>query len=80
MKAWPIPVEAVRASAELVGAALLARLAVDGAIFNQQAVVELAPSGFIATVTYVLRGNLHRQHAATIPLVWAPRENVNAAG
>lgn len=76
MKAWVVPVEAVRASATLTGARMLARMAGDGFILIPDATVELAPSGYIATVSYVAEPRGVRRFAATVPLVWAPRENV----
>jgi hypothetical protein len=76
MKAWVVPIEAVRASATLMGARVLARLAGEGATLHPNATVQLLPTqGYMATVTYVAQPRAERQFAATIPLEWAPREN-----
>lgn len=76
MKAWVVPVEAIRASATLAGAQVLARLAGEGAVLNRDATVQLiADQGYVATVTYAPQPKAPRQFAATIPLEWSPREN-----
>jgi hypothetical protein len=76
MKAWVIPIEAVRATATIAGALVLARLVGEGAHLHPDATVQLhADLGFVATVTYLVQPKAPRQYAATIPLEWAPREN-----
>lgn len=76
MRAWVVPVEAIRASATLAGAQVLARLAGEGAVLNRDATVQLvAERGYVATITYAPQPKAPRQFAATIPLEWAPREN-----
>lgn len=75
MKAWSVPVECIRASTTVASQALVVRLVGEGALFEPDATVELAPSGFIATVRYKLSPHASRQHAVTLCLDWAPAES-----
>lgn len=75
MKSWVVPVEGVRADVTEASRRLMVRLVGEGALFEPEATVELAPSGFIATVRYKLAPNASRQHAVTLCLDWAPAES-----
>lgn len=73
-----VPVEAVRQGVTAAGAVTLAHLAAKGAQFRPDAIVELVPSGWIATLVYAMPGTPNRMHHAHVPLVWAPKESVAA--
>jgi len=76
MRAWVIPVEAVRASATAVGEERLKHVADRGGRFEANATVAHTPErGFVATVTYFAEPNSPRRFAVTVPLCWSPQEN-----
>jgi hypothetical protein len=70
-----VPVEAIRQGITADGAITLARLAAEGAQLHPDAVVELFPNGWVASLIYTRPGFPARTHLAHVGLVWAPREN-----
>lgn len=77
---WVVPVEAVRQGVTAEGAVALSRLAADRAEFRPDAVAELFPGGWVATVVYSKPGHPGRVHHAHVSLVWAPLESAAGAG
>jgi len=72
---WIVPIECVRASADLLGISMLANLAHRHAELRPHATVELGGNGFVATVHYQLPGYVERTEQVHVGLAWAPQEN-----
>lgn len=75
-----VPIEAVRQGVTADGAVTLSRLAADRVEFRADAVAELFPDGWVATVVYSKPGHPGRVHHAHVSLCWAPMESAAGAG
>jgi len=75
-----VPIESIRQGATSDGAATLARLAAEHAEFEPNAIAELFPGGWVATLVYRRPGHPNRISHAHVGLVWAPAESARATG
>lgn len=75
-----VPVEAIRHGVTVDGAVTLTQLAALHAEFAPNAVVELFPGGWVATLVYRRPGHPNRIQHAHVGLGWAPRESRTLEG
>lgn len=75
-----VPVEAIRHGVTVDGAVTLARLAEQHVEFEPNAIVELFPGGWVATLVYRRPGHPNRISFVHVGLGWAPRESRTLEG
>lgn len=76
---WSVPFPSVAYSVTADGAATLARLVSEHAMFEPSAIVELGPYGFTAALIYRRPGFPDRIQHAHVSLAWAPMASAEAA-